>query len=365
MRGRVAVYTAPRKPFEFREYPVADPAADGILVKMRSCNICGSELHLWRGQAVKLAEGLPQILGHEMVGTVERLGRSVTCDSLGNPLTEGDRIVYTYGRPCGQCWYCLSREASCPNRHQHWIGVSSDTPPHFNGGFGEFYYVCPHQAVFRVPDELSDDLVSPVNCAAAQLFDGLRHIEVRSGDTVLIQGAGGLGLYSIAMARELGAAHIIVLDAHLQRLELAERFGADRLLNVQTTSAEQRRAQLLEWTDGRGADVALELTGVAAAISEGVELLRDGGRYLWVGNVNKGSQTAFDPSLVVRKALTVRGSFAYDPSAIPGALQFLRRTKDRYPFELILSHHFRFDDINDAFAVADRGEAIRVAIDFP
>lgn len=147
-------------------------------------------------------------------------------------------------------------------------------------------------------------------------------------------------------------------------MELAERFGANQLLNLQTTSAEERREQVLEWTDALGADVALELTGVAAPVAEGVRLLRDGGRYLWVGNINKGSSTAFDPSTVVRNALTVRGSFAYEPSAIPGALQFLRRTKDRYPFASILSHHFRFDDINDAFALADRSEAIRVAICF-
>ena len=185
------------------------------------CNICGSELHLWRGQAVKLEEGKPQILGHEMVATIEKLGRNVTHDSLGSSLSEGDRIVYTYGRPCGRCWYCLTREASCPHRHQHWIGVSSEEPPHFNGGFGEFYYVCPHQSVFRVSEDLPDELVSPVNCAAAQVFDGLKRIEVRSGDTVLVQGVGGLGLYAVAMAREAGAQQIIVLDAHPHRLEMA------------------------------------------------------------------------------------------------------------------------------------------------
>ena len=201
MHGRVAVYVAPREPFEFREYPVADPPDDAILVRMRVCNICGSELHLWRGQGVGLAEGTPQILGHEMVATIEKLGRNVTHDSLGRPLSEGDRIVYTYWRPCGTCWYCLTREASCPTRNKHWLGVSSDTPPHFNGGFGEFYYVFRHQSVFRVPDELPDHLVSAVNCAVAQVFDGLKRIEVRSGDKVLVQGVGGLGLYAVAMAR--------------------------------------------------------------------------------------------------------------------------------------------------------------------
>ena len=222
-----------------------------------------------------------------------------------------------------------------------------------------------HQFVFRVPDDLSDEMVSPVNCATAQVFDDLKRIEVRSGDTVLVQGVGGLGLYAVAMAREAGAQQIIVLDAHPHRLEIAQRFGADRLLNARTTSAKERLAQVLEWTDGLGADVACELTGVPATVSEGATLLRDGERYLWGGNVNRELETIFDPSLVVRKSLSVKGFCAYDPSAIFESLRFLSRIKDRYPFPSILSHHFDFDDINKAFVLADGGEVIRVAIRFP
>lgn len=364
MKGKVAICLAAREPFEFREYPVPDPDSGAVLVKMRAANICGSDLHLWRGHAVRLEEGVPQILGHEMVGTVEKLGSDVKCDSLGRPLCEGDRIVYTYGRPCGTCTYCLTREASCPNRHQHWIGISSDTPPHFNGGYGEFYYLGPGQSVFRVPDELSDDLASPVNCAAAEVFEGLSRIEIRSGDTVLIQGAGGLGLYALAMAREMGAARIIVLDGLPERLKLAGQFGANQLLNIKETTTEGRQQQVLEWTGGLGADVALELAGVPVAAAEGVSLLRDGGRYLWAGNINKGLETSFDPSFIVRKGLTVKGVHGYQPWAIPAALDLLARTKDKYPYHSIISHHFDFDDINEAFALADGQEAIRVSICF-
>ena len=156
-----------------------------------------------------------------------------------------------------------------------------------------------------------------------------------------------------------------MLDAHPHRLEIVQRFGADQLLSIRTTSAKDRLAQVLEWTDGWGADVACELTGGPASVDEGVTLLRDGGRYLWSGNVNRGLETNFDPSLVVRKALSIKGVFAYDPSAIFESLRFLSRTKDRYPYQAILSHQFDFDDINEAFVLADGGEAIRVAIQFP
>ena len=364
MKGKVAVYLAARQPLEFREYTVPDPEPDSILVRMRMCNICGSDLHLWCGLGPGLQDGLPQILGHEMVGTIEKLGGKVRTDSAGTPLEEGDRIIYSYFRFCGTCYYCLTREANCPNRHRHWIGVSSELPPHFNGGFGEFYYLGPGHWIFKVPDELSDDHVSPVNCAAAEIAFGLRNIEIRGGETVLIQGAGGLGLYAIAMAREMGAAQIIVVDALPPRLELAKQFGADHLLDVRKTSPGERLEQVLGWTNSLGADVAIEVAGVPAAVAEGVSLLRNGGRYLCVGNINKGQETSFDPSHVVRGQLTVKGIHGYDSWAIPQALEIIARTKNKYPYESILSHHFKFEDINEAIALADEGAATRVSVTF-
>ena len=133
-----------------------------------------------------------------------------------------------------------------------------------------------------------------------------------------------------------------MLDAHPHRLEIVQRFGADQLLSIRTTSAKDRLAQVLEWTDGWGADVACELTGVPATVSENATLLRDGRRYLWGGNVNRELETIFDPSLVVRKSFSVKGVFFYDPSAIFEPLRFLSRTKDCYPFPSILSHYFDF-----------------------
>jgi len=363
MNGKVAALVAAHQPFEFLEYPVVDPGADSILVRMRVCNICGSDIHLWRGDTVAFKEGVPQILGHEMVGTIEKLGRNVKTDALGTPLEEGDRVIYTYSRVCGTCRFCLSHEAPCPYRNKHWIHVSSNTPPHFNAGYAEFYYVEPGQDVFRVPDDLSNDLVSPLNCAAAEVTEGLSRIDLRAGDTVLVQGAGGLGLYATAMAREAGAEQIIVFDGLADRLELAKKFGADRVVNVRETSLADRLEQVLEWTGGHGADVALELAGHPAAAAEGVNLLRPGGQYLWAGNIN-GDETSFDPTAVVRRALRIQGIHGYEGWAIPKAINFVQRTKNKYPFEAILSHHYSFDKINDAFSLADRGEAIRVSIDF-
>ena len=124
--GKVAVFTRPQAPMEFREYPVPSVGADDLLVKIRMANICGSDLHFWRGHGPKIPKGIPQVLGHEMVGTIEQLGKNVKTDSLGERLKEGDRIVYSYFKPCNRCWMCLSGKPGCPERYRDWLGISSD-----------------------------------------------------------------------------------------------------------------------------------------------------------------------------------------------------------------------------------------------
>lgn len=232
MNGRAAIFTDVGKPLEFRDYPLPEVEPGAMLVKISMANICGSDLHFLKGQGPGVPRGIPQILGHEMTGHVARLGREVKTDSLGQPLREGDRVVYAYFRGCGTCWMCLEGQPGCPNRYAHWIGVSSDNPPHFNGAYAEYYYLRPGQWVFKVPDELPDTLVSPVNCALAEVIYGLHRTGITLGDSVVIQGAGGLGLYATAVAREMGAGQIIVLDRVKDRLDLAKAFGADHVFNV-------------------------------------------------------------------------------------------------------------------------------------
>ena len=132
--GRVAVFTQYRGPMTFREYPLPDVGPEDMLVKLRLANICGSDLHFWKGKGPKMPSGFPQILGHEMVGNIVAIGKNVDTDSQGETLKQGDRITYTYFSPCRHCWMCLTGKPGCPNRYRHWLGVSSEDAPHFHGG---------------------------------------------------------------------------------------------------------------------------------------------------------------------------------------------------------------------------------------
>jgi L-iditol 2-dehydrogenase len=179
---------------------------------------------------------------------------------------------------------------------------------------------------------------------------------------VVIQGAGGLGLYATALAKEMGAGQVIVVGRRPDRLTLARAFGADLTLSSEDLSAVERRMIILDSTQGQGADVVAEFVGAPEAVEEGVRVLRPGGRYLWVGNVTPGLPSRLDPGTVVRTAQTVKGVIAYEPWVLPRALDFLVRRRHAYPFEQIISHTFPFAEINTAFACAGEGKATRVSI---
>jgi D-arabinose 1-dehydrogenase-like Zn-dependent alcohol dehydrogenase len=153
LTGRVAAFYGAGKPMQIKEYTVCDPEPGGIVVKMSIANVCGSDLHQWRGEfdVERFGRPYPQILGHEMTGTIHQLGDGVTRDTAGQPLREGDRIVWRYFYPCGNCRACLKRVSrACPNARTY-LTNSCDTPPHFYGAFGDYYYVRPGAAVFKVP----------------------------------------------------------------------------------------------------------------------------------------------------------------------------------------------------------------------
>ncbi len=113
-------------------------------------------------------------------------------------------------------------------------------PPHFRGAYGEYYYLRKGQILCKVPPELSDEVVSPVNCALCEALYGLDQIGIRLGDTVVIQGAGGLGLYATALAKDMGAGQVIVFDKIPARLELAKAFGADLTVNIDQPTPPKR-----------------------------------------------------------------------------------------------------------------------------
>ncbi|MGH2354181.1 MAG: zinc-binding dehydrogenase, partial [Chloroflexota bacterium] len=236
-----------------------------------------------------------------------------------------------------------------------------------HGAYAEYHVVKPGQWVFRVPDDLPDELVAPANCALSQVIYALHRIGVWLGDTVLIQGAGGLGLCAAAVAKEMGAGQVMVIDRLPERLALAREFGADVTINLNEVPDAADRVRLVhEHTEGRGADVALEVAGVPAVVQEGLDLLRFGGRYCLVGNIVAGAKGEVIPHDIVRTSRQVLGVVGYEAWVLPRALDFLSRARAKYPLHKLVSHRYPLAEINRAFEEADwarsQGKVTRAAI---
>ena len=367
MQGRVAVLREYGGDFELRDYPVPDPEPGALLVKLTRAGICGSDLHIWRGEMKDVYGETPQDLtfGHEMCGRVSRLGAGVTTDSMGESLHEGDRVTYAYFFPCGRCPICLQDEmGSCPRKAR--ANRVAGTPPYFNNAYGDYYYLRPNHYVFKLPDDITDDMATPVNCALSQVLYGLHRAGLRFGQTVVIQGAGGLGLNAVAVARDMGADKIIVFDQVPERLELAHAFGADHPLSLANLpTPEQRIAAVQDLTGGFGADVVADFVGYPHVIPEGLRMLRSGGCYLEVGNIAPGNTFSYDATALVRGNTRLVATSNYSPWAIPQALAFMQRNLKRFPFERLVSHTFPLERISEAFHQAEwlrrEGDPLRIS----
>ncbi len=363
-KARAAIFEALGQPMKIVEYPVLEPEPGAILVKVTMANICGSDLHQWRGDIDLAASGtqLPAIIGHEMTGKVARLGEGVSTDSAGEPLAVGDRVVYRYFKPCGRCPACLRGEdAACPVNLRYIKPV--EVPPHFTGAYADYYYLRPNQTVFKVPDDLTDEMVAPANCALSEVIYGLGKVRLGFGETVVIQGAGGLGINATAVAKEMGAHKVIVIDAIMERLELAKAFGADELIDMKEYKTPKERVKRVrELTGNKGAEVVAELVGFPGAMAEGLGMLGRAGRYLEIGNISPGKTVEIDPSTLVYHSKTIFGVVMYGSDTLKKALDFLSRTKDKYPFDKLLSHAYPLEEINRAFEEQDKGLVSRSAI---
>jgi len=328
---------------------------DGAIVEVTAAGICGSDLHIFRGE---LPLPCPFAMGHEMVCEIAELGGGLTTDATGQPLEVGDRVVTPYFWFCGQCHACArGRSYACQNLMAGEYRTHEQAP-HFVAAYGEYYYTTRRQPLYKVPEGLADEAVAPLNCALAQVLFALR--DVRLGDTVVIQGAGGLGINAAAVARTAGASQVIVIDKIAERLDVASDFGATHCIDARGISTWEVTEQVHKHTHGIGADWVLEVVGVPGVIPDGVGFLNNGGTLLEVGNVGMGRTFEMDPSALVYGNKSIRGVSFYEPVTLAAGLSFLQHTS--FPFSRLMPKPFHLTDVNAAFASADAGLVPRGAL---
>jgi threonine dehydrogenase-like Zn-dependent dehydrogenase len=336
-----AVLARYEQPLEIRQYPdIAEPGPGEAVVRVELAGICGTDVHLWLGQ---LPVPLPVILGHETAGRIERLGAGLERDWRGNPLTPGDRVTWASSLVCGECFYCrVKRQPTrCVSRKAYGISYCADEAPHLRGGYAEKILLRAGTAIFRLPETLPTEAVVGAGCALVTAIHGVERSPVQWGDVVVIQGTGPVGLAALAIARQAGAARTIVIGGPDHRLELARRFGADVVIGIAGTpdsAARQKRA--IEESGGYGADVVIECVGHPEAVNEGIEMCRDGGKFLVLGQYANAGNISFNPHTITRKQLEVRGSRGFEPRHWDLALSLLDRTHWKDLFSAEITHRF-------------------------
>jgi threonine dehydrogenase-like Zn-dependent dehydrogenase len=240
----------------------------------------------------------------------------------------------------------------CPNRRIAYR-TEAGQPPYFLGTFSDYLYLPAGHPIFKVPDELADDEVVSLNCAMATVFQGLVSAGLRQGHTVVIFGAGGLGLYTAAFAAGFGARHVICIDSQRARLELARSLGATATIDLSDVNAADARVQrILDLTNGRGADIVMDAAGAGNIVQEGVTMLRPLGSFVEVGNIARGRMEQISPTALIAGKRII-GSAGARPDLIPRILDFLVTFHDRLPVRKVISHHFSLDEINRAFVESE------------
>lgn len=350
--ARASVLTAFRAPLELREFPLPEELEPGAaLVRTEMAGICGTDVHLWKGE---LPLVLPIIMGHETVGHIERLGAGVESDWTGQALRAGDRVAWNSAVSCGACYYCAEKRqpTRCPHRRAYGIGHPCDRPPHLLGGYAEFHYLRPRTTIFKLPDDLRTESVIGAGCALITAIHGIERTGIAWRDNVVVQGAGPVGIAALAVARSAGAAQVIVIGGPKHRLEMARRFGADQVIDIEEVREPAARLEAVrQFTGGYGGDVVLECVGIPHAVAEGLELCRDGGKYLVLGHYCDAGPVPLNPHVITRKQLQVFGSWSSEPKHLKQALEFLRANEERFPFHEMVSHRFTLDDANEALAL--------------
>jgi threonine dehydrogenase-like Zn-dependent dehydrogenase len=281
----------------------------------------------------------------------------------GDPLKIGDRVTWTEYFYSGPCYYrdILDMPQKCHGIRKYGHDLV-DEDPHFLGGFAEYCYILPGTGILKLPDDLSDEEATPLNCGVATMISVTEASAIGVGDVVVIQGLGLLGLYGCAMAKARGARLVIGLDAVSDRLEIARKFGADRTFNVSEMNEQDLVEAVRSLSPPDGADVVIEVCGVPEVIPTGLLMLRTGGRYTLGGLVNPHADVTIDANVLVKGWITLRGIHNYHPRHLIQALDFVMTNRDRFPFKEIVDSKFGLEELDTAFKKAADRSVLRAAI---
>jgi len=378
--SRAMIFEGPSQPLVLRELPIRSLNADEILVRVSAATLCGSDLHTISGRR---KVNCPTILGHEIIGRIEQFGKEHSKkDFHGKELQLGDRVTWAIVANCGRCFFCSN---DLPQKCLHGVKYGHETiEVHggLTGGLAEHVILAPRTSIFKLPEDLADEVACPANCATAtvaaalgatytlrdsysrhRLGSGMDQDILRSvsesrplsGKYILVLGGGMLGATACAMSKWLGAAKVVCIEPFEERRRLVERFGAD------VAVAPPEMIDAVSSIRHIGFDIAVDVSGVTTAMQEAINALRIGGEMILVGAVFPVPALNLLPEQVVRRMLSIQGLHNYAPRDLAMALQFLMASKE-VAFGKMVSHWLPLEKAGDAVEMAERLKMPRIGV---
>ena len=343
-----AVMPGPGRPIEWRRYPMPRAQPAGAVLETVATEVCGTDVHLHHGRLSGVP--YPIIPGHVSVGRLLESNGTLR-DVEGRGIPTGTLVTfYDVFGTCGACWHCLVAKAAtrCPHRRVYGITTSADEG--LLGGWAEAIALLPGVRVVPLPDGLDPLDFMGGGCGLPTGFHAVERAGVSLGDTVVVQGSGPVGLNAAIFAQLSGALRVFVLGAPKARLDAALRLGAEDALNIEEVAdAADRIAWVRDRTGGRGADVVLEASGNPAAVPEGLEMLRDAGRYVVVGQYTDAGDAVINPHRQInRRHATILGCWGYEFTHLHRALAMMARHNGRFRWRELVTREYTLADASRA-----------------
>ena len=289
---------------EAQEIPIPEIGEKDILVRVRAAGVCHSDAHYRAGRSVMGM--MPITLGHEVAGSVERVGAQV-----GN-VKIGDRVCLHYNISCGDCYYCKMG-------HEQFCDTVKMLGHHVDGGYAE-YIAIPARNAVPLPDEIPFEQGATLMCASATAFHALGKGRVKAGDTVAVFGVGGLGLSAIQLAKAMGAVEVYAVDIQQDKLELASEYNAIPIDAARVDAV----AEIRKLTKGRGVNVAVEMIGLRKTMEQAIDSLGNLGRAVMVG-MNQQPISVNTYVQVLGKEAEIIGSNDHHLEELPVLVDLARR----------------------------------------
>ena len=329
---------------DLRLEQVADPtpAAGEVVIQVGAATTCGTDLKVWRrGGHAKMLQ-LPTLFGHEASGKIVALGQGVTGWQVG------DRVVANNSAPCTKCFFCQRQEYSlCPNLIWN------------NGTFAEYLRIpasIVQQNLLPLPDELPDELAAMTEPLAC-VMHGVARSNIKAGDRVVVLGDGAIGLMFVALANQLSDS-VLLFGGNDQRLEIGKKLGAATTFNYH--QQPDIPTVVKELTQGWGADVVIEATGVPSVWEMAIACARPGATVNLFGGCPRDTTITVNTEQLHYSELTLKGVFHNTPEYVRAALSLIASRK--IPFELFISEHRPLKDLEQVFCDMRERKVIKVAI---